>query len=1207
LAINLNINISKRNWRQLMQAERFKAVLLTVLLIFSLSVPLMFLGGSSSEVYASPAGGSDNKIQVKVKVFVLQGVGSPTDNDIDDRIDEANESLKSSGIELVRGPIHRGVPGNAGNYDNRENLRKWVRENMKKENFKGVALIIVPENNINHDSNTWGISVKGDTASAMTAKTGENMGKKVWMHEIAHVLCLQHIDNENNIMNGTNSCKEKDFSPEQIENMKKKAENLGVAMTENNDNMIPSTTEIDNVEDTENKISGEPVPGYTHVDLYYGGNRFTPDGSKIIFTGARVGLFPRGGLLEQFYYADIGIDIDNNPATGEEYGDLPGVDVLIYVDLFGSFPFESTITIDNDPWGGPLDIIPVDEDVRIYTAIETTKLQSPGEEIHENVRDIVEVPVPVDNLGSVVNGAPAVLLSIDPYELVIDKLYFNVQMEPPTAPWLSASSPAGAVGETIQLEGGDFPADSFFDVFCSLSLGGTRVEVAQTTLDEYGNFSTSFEVPDLPPDDYYLTAIDEEGNSVFLMFTVRDYFIKECMPDLGQHCVNWCWTAAAANSIYWWSQHGYPELIDDPTDLIPNDNRYITDPLIPHPPPPPCPGVYRLLHEIATDCLYPGMPENEVTIENTWCQPMINAPYFYGLQEFIDEQGAPLIVHEIVDNDLFWQPDLPPEDGSRVIYRPPTLVDYQRELERCQDVLLWLNFRHEYPYEDTDHVVTGVGFGYDNTWILVSDPWTPGAPDHGNDLYHENDPYDNLPVISAPESPLWVIYAGVPVQVAKMVYISPCECGVDVTIEPKHKRGAPCMWLTFVVSVHNTGNCVDNYNLWVEPDGWPMENIILEDNLLLNIQPCETGTTFLYVHIPEDALPCTHKEIVVVADSECCDATDNDNALVQVVSKYLHNIEPGFPLDPDDNWVCWTLWHEIYPEYCNYYHLHSWEDNNMDNMISPCDRIDLQNLDNENDITWYHIKDITITLAVEPDPGMPPEFWMYLEFEDGFEDYWRPIYEPVCTQWNEILPMFCNRYHLAAWDDMGEPYGELSYCDWVLLVDKVTGEGVWWHVANVATDLVLCEEPPWTGWATFELENMYKVSVDKNLKLYAGSKLVMKFYKYDNITLQAQSVIDNWSVLPHLVIAKENVPHPLGTPVPPSKFPTGTVQIAKLILTEANPANEISEIASFTVHQSDLRNRYIEILIDWAGYPAKQPAFRAEIIDILLQWASAPP
>jgi hypothetical protein len=253
---------------------------------------------------------------------------------------------------------------------------------------------------------------------------------------------------------------------------------------------------------------------------------------------------------------------------------------------------------------------------------------------------------------------------------------------------------------------------------------------------------------------------------------VTEYFIKYCMPDLGQHSKNWCWAAAAANSLYWYSQHGYPELIDDPDNIIENDNTYITQMIAT--PLPPVDSVYRLLQEIAIECLYPLMPENmenALTIDNTWDKAIFDLQYYLGLQEFIDEAGAPLIVHEIVDNNLVIPPPAPIE--NRIVYGQPTLENYQKELGRCQDVLLWLNYKHmeEYPYEETDHVVTGVGFSYDNQWLIVSDPWTPGAPDHSNDLTHTLTPYDDLQVISV--DPLWVLYNGMPVQVSKMVYISP--------------------------------------------------------------------------------------------------------------------------------------------------------------------------------------------------------------------------------------------------------------------------------------------------------------------------------------------------------------------------------------------------------------------------------------------------
>jgi len=146
---------------------------------------------------------------------------------------------------------------------------------------------------------------------------------------------------------------------------------------------------------------------------------------------------------------------------------------------------------------------------------------------------------------------------------------------------------------------------------------------------------------------------------------------------------------------------------------------------------------------------------------------------------------------------------------------------------------------------------------------------------------------------------------------------------------------------------------------------------------------------------------------------------------------------------------------------------------------------------------------------------------------------------------------------------------------------------------------------PWTGTVKFKLENLYKVRLEKDLQLNTGSKLVVKFYEYDN-ALQAESIIENF-VPTTTVKENENVPHPLGAPVPPTKYPGGTVQIARLVLTTDNTEEVISTISSLSVHQSDLRKRFFDILGEWFKYPEQHDAFRAEVMDILLQWFSAPP
>ena len=144
--------------------------------------------------------------------------------------------------------------------------------------------------------------------------------------------------------------------------------------------------------------------------------------------------------------------------------------------------------------------------------------------------------------------------------------------------------------------------------------------------------------------------------------------------------------------------------------------------------------------------------------------------------------------------------------------------------------------------------------------------------------------------------------------------------------------------------------------------------------------------------------------------------------------------------------------------------------------------------------------------------------------------------------------------------------------------------------------------PSVAGTAVFSLENLYKVGLDKDLQLYQGSKLVVKFYKYGNIVLQVESVIDIITPPEH-VEENENVPHPRKA----ERYPWGTVQVAKLVLTTDDTAEVISEIASFTVHQSDLKDRFKEILGEWFPHPELHDAFRAEVKDILGQWFPAPP
>jgi len=76
------------------------------------------------------------------------------------------------------------------------------------------------------------------------------------------------------------------------------------------------------------------------------------------------------------------------------------------------------------------------------------------------------------------------------------------------------------------------------------------------------------------------------------------------------------------------------------------------------------------------------------------------------------------------------------------------------------------------------------------------------------------------------------------------------------------------------------------------------------------------------------------------------------NSNMTLTPVHMHYV--GDPeIDPIYEPVC-TPWHELYPEYCQMWHLTSWEDYNGDDLLSPNDQIDMTNEETGN-VTSYHV------------------------------------------------------------------------------------------------------------------------------------------------------------------------------------------------------------------------------------------------------------
>jgi len=150
-----------------------------------------------------------------------------------------------------------------------------------------------------------------------------------------------------------------------------------------------------------------------------------------------------------------------------------------------------------------------------------------------------------------------------------------------------------------------------------------------------------------------------------------------------------------------------------------------------------------------------------------------------------------------------------------------------------------------------------------------------------------------------------------------------------------------------------------------------------------------------------------------------------------------------------------TQWHEIYPVYCNWYHVDDWFDNG-NSVLDSCDTLVLR--DKETDeVDTVHVVDKTVTVILESTEGpdsMAVE-WVY----EGEEDPRVFLSNPVCNNLHEIWPVFSRMYHLSSWIDNGD--GFLSYCDTIDITDLETEEVTWWHVIEVGTDITVeIEIPP---------------------------------------------------------------------------------------------------------------------------------------------------
>jgi uncharacterized membrane protein len=122
-----------------------------------------------------------------------------------------------------------------------------------------------------------------------------------------------------------------------------------------------------------------------------------------------------------------------------------------------------------------------------------------------------------------------------------------------------------------------------------------------------------------------------------------------------------------------------------------------------------------------------------------------------------------------------------------------------------------------------------------------------------------------------------------------LVGVPPPLRGVEISISPLEKGGAPGENVTFIATITNLGSAQDSFDLTVSDDlNWAPT---LDENLLVNVTPGDSQTITLRVTIPENAAACTRDNIRVRATSHgdhtvSAEGSCTPHAIVREVSRW---------------------------------------------------------------------------------------------------------------------------------------------------------------------------------------------------------------------------------------------------------------------------------------------------------------------------------
>jgi len=459
-------------------------------------------------------------------------------------------------------------------------------------------------------------------------------------------------------------------------------------------------------------------------------------------------------------------------------------------------------------------------------------------------------------------------------------------------------------------------------------------------------------------------------------------------------------------------------------------------------------------------------------------------------------------------------------------------------------------------------------------------------------------------------------------------------CGVEVSISPLYQENLPGENMTYIVTVTNTGDVEDNYDVSVSQTRDWQEIFWFS---FTDLPPNSSAQSELIVVIPENAIPGTQDNITVTATSKN-DPAVKDNASCIAQAKVVREVEVSVLENYQENENGGTLTYTVMVTNTgNVPDNYAFE--NIDTMgwglsISE-DLLEVENGMSENVTLTVAIPDnaigrtldnITVTATSQENENVwgsgscLAQVRVVAGVDVRIEPSWQRYFVGENLGYTVTVVNTGNvpdNYTLTVGDNAG----------WGPWLSEDRLENIWpgenkpatlrvtipenatpCTEDNIIVKATSAENSEMSGNASciahatvpkaeFSLVTLYKVGLDINILLENGSKLVAKFYKYDNATFQAESVIDEFAPPKHFENI-ETIPHPLGLPV----------EIVTLFLTTDNTEEVIYTVGSFVVRKIDLAIRFSEIPSEWllAQTPEEKLALAIEFSEIPTYWLLAP-